>query len=145
MLSYSAVFIKELSWKFVNLCEISKLFRTAILKNIWRQLLLYCLYHIIISLTKVISYIQSRRFKQEGDTTETLGVFTWHPKWNLPERKFQSTIKEILFTLLFIVGKMKQVSFRGSPEIYGPLSKSQSFLFTHVCLQKPFTYFYFVQ
>ena len=95
MLSYSAVFIKELSWKFVNLCEISKLFRTAILKNIWRQLLLYCLYHIITSLTKVISYIQSRRFKQEGDTTESLGVFTWDPKWNLPERKFQSIIKEI--------------------------------------------------
>ena len=67
-----------------------------------------------------------------------------------PEMK--STRKEIsihhkrnLFTLVFIVGEMKQVSFRGSPEIYGPLSKSQSFLFTHVCLQKPFTYFYFVQ
>ena len=37
-----------------------------------------------------------------------------------PETKFQSTIKEILFTLLFIAGEMKRISFQGWPEINGP-------------------------
>ena len=59
-------------------------------------------------------------------------VFTWDPKWNLPETKFQPTIKQILFTLLFIAGGNKWISFRGWPKINGPLSKNQYFLFTHV-------------
>ena len=73
---------------------------------------------------------------------ETEGVFIWDPKWNLPETKFQSTVKEILFTLLFIVGEMKRISFRARPEINSPLSKSQSFLFTHVQMF-PFIWFHF--
>ena len=58
-------------------------------------------------------------------------VFTWDPKWNLPEIKFQPTIKGIPFTLLFIAGEMKWISFRGWSEINGPFTKSQSFLLTH--------------
>ena len=59
-------------------------------------------------------------------------MFTWDLKWTLPETKFQFIIKEIQFTLLFIADEMKRISFRGWPEINGPLSKIQSFLFTHV-------------
>ena len=62
----------------------------------------------------------------------TKGVFTSDPKWNLPKTKFQFTIKEILFTLVFIAGEIKRISFWRWPEINGPLSKNQSFLFTHV-------------
>ena len=69
-------------------------------------------------------------------------VFTWDPKWNLPEVKFQPTIKGILFTLLFIAGEMKWISFRGWSEINGPLSKSQSFLLTHAQMF-PFIWFHF--
>ena len=60
------------------------------------------------------------------------GVFILDPKWNLPETKFQSTIKEILLTLLYIAGEMKWMSIREWSEINDPWSKSQSFLFTHV-------------
>ena len=59
-----------------------------------------------------------------------------------PETKFQPTIKKILFTLLFIAGEMKRISFRGWSKINGPLSKSQSFLFTYVQMF-PFTWFHF--
>ena len=69
-------------------------------------------------------------------------VFTWDPKKKSTETKYRSTIKEILFTLLFIAVEMKWISFRGWPEINGPLSKRQSFLFTHVQMF-PFIWFYF--
>ena len=69
-------------------------------------------------------------------------VFTWDPKWNLPEMKFQPTMKRIPFALLFTAGEMKWVSFRGWSEVNDPLSKSQSFLLTHARMF-PFIWFHF--
>ena len=57
-------------------------------------------------------------------------MFTWNPRRNLPEMKFQSTIKEIVFTLLFILGELKgnfvsEVVWEKQSIPY----KSQTFLF----------------
>ena len=57
-------------------------------------------------------------------------MFTWNPRRNLPEMKFQPTIKEIVFTLLFIPGELKGNFV--SEVVWGKQSipyKSQSFLF----------------
>ena len=44
-----------------------------------------------------------------------LGGVYMRPKRNLPKTKFQSTIKKIMFTLLFISGEMKRISFWSGP------------------------------
>ena len=79
--------------------------------------------------------LQSAKFQSKR-------MFTRDPKRNIPETKFQPTIKEILFTLLPIAGEMKWISFRGWSEISVPLSKSRSFLLTHVQMF-PFIWFHF--
>ena len=52
-----------------------------------------------------------------------------------PEMKFQPTIKEILFTLLFIVGEVKmKFRFRGWSEKNSPFSKSNEKQYSHIYL-----------
>ena len=88
----------------------------------------------------IFSYLTDRRHFVQIDLSISKRLFTWDPEWNLPETKFQPTIKQILFTLLFIAGKMKWISFRGWSEINGSLSKVQSILFKHVQI---FTFIWF--
>ena len=52
-----------------------------------------------------------------------------------PEMKFQPTIKEILFTLLFIVGEVKmKFRFRGWSEENSPFNKSKEKQYSHIYL-----------
>ena len=64
------------------------------------------------------------------------------PEMKSTQNEISTDHKRILFTLIFIAGEVKWISFRGSHKIKGPLSKSQSFLFAHVQMF-PFIWFHF--
>ena len=64
------------------------------------------------------------------------------PEMKSTQNEISTDRKRTLFTLIFIAGEVKWISFRGSSKIKGPLSKSQSFLFAHVQMF-PFIWFHF--
>ena len=53
----------------------------------------------------------------------TSRVFTWDPKWNIPEIKFCSAMKKNLFTLLTTAGEMKWNFFSGLVVVKRPIKK----------------------